>query len=62
MITLAKQLPSLYQVPLELTYGAEILNFSRNYYRSEMPTDAPLRNKTMAKNAANQRVKQCKLV
>lgn len=42
--------------------GAEMLNLSRKYYRSEMPEDAPIRNKIMAQNAANQSVKLCKLV
>lgn len=47
---------------MEFMYDAEMLNLSRKYYRSEMPEDDPIRNKTMAQNAANRSVKLCKLV
>jgi hypothetical protein len=59
IVKLSQQLPSRFDIPLELRYQSDTLRFASSCYSPEMPKDAPVRNKTMAQNAAKQRVRQC---
>lgn len=59
IVKLSQQLPTRFDIPLELRYQSDTLKFGSSCYSPEMPKDAPVRNKTMAQNAAKQRVRQC---
>lgn len=59
MVTLSQQLPSLFNIPLELMYRSDSVKFNNSCYVPEMPKGAPVHNKKMAQNAASQRVKKC---
>ena len=56
---LAAKLPSQFAIPLELRYQSDNLSFQSSCFLPDMPKDAPVRNKQMAINAANQRFRKC---